>query len=97
MHEVYTLLDGEEQAASCKLKDSLDQLHQSNQISYMIVFTVSYVTWLSIPGCVDFALIHKIGGTVVSLPGKTKLDKERRNQCLTEIVRSFYKKNFLKM
>ena len=42
---------------------------------------------LSYLDCVDFALIHKIGGTLVSLPGKTKLDKERRNQCLTEIVR----------
>ena len=42
LHEVYSLLDGEEQAASCKLKESLDQLHQSNQVSQLIVLTVSY-------------------------------------------------------
>ena len=41
LHEVYSLLDGEEQAASCKLKESLDQLHQSNQVSQLIVLTVS--------------------------------------------------------
>ena len=38
LHEVFSLLDGEEQAAACKLRESLDQLHQSNQTSDMILF-----------------------------------------------------------
>ena len=41
LHEVYTLLDGEEQAAACKLRDSLDLLHQSIQLSDIIFVNVS--------------------------------------------------------
>ena len=39
-----------------------------------------------IEGCVDYGLLHKIGGSMVALAGKTKLDKERTSLCLTEIV-----------
>ena len=57
---------------------------------YLDLVTVKDHVYLD---CVDFALMHKIGGGIVSLPGKTKLDKERRNLCLTEIVRiSIFKK-----
>ena len=39
-----------------------------------------------IPGCVDYGMLQKIGGSVVCLPGKTKLDRERTGLCLAEIV-----------
>ena len=38
------------------------------------------------PGCADYGLLHKIGGSLVSSPGKTKLDRERTGLCLAEIV-----------
>ena len=34
----------------------------------------------------DYGLLHKIGGSLVSSPGKTKLDRERSALCLAEIV-----------
>ena len=40
----------------------------------------------SCPGCADYGLLHKIGGSLVSSPGKTKLDRERSGLCLAEIV-----------
>ena len=44
LHEVYILLDGEEQTAAFKLKDSLDQLHQSKAL--LLFSSLSTVTLL---------------------------------------------------
>ena len=87
LHEVHTQLGVEDGGAAQKLKDTFDQLNQSK---CKMIILISYLSNV-IKGCSNFVMMLKIPGNGVSMPGKTKLDKEKSTQSQTELVSHFCK------